>query len=52
MIIAGIFLLLLIAIILVWYGKRAESLYTFTVAFLFAIVVFIHHITNVIGLSL
>lgn len=46
------FVLLFIAVLLVWYGRREESIYTFVFTLILSISLFIHHITDVIGLSL
>lgn len=52
MMITLILILLLTAIGLVWYGWREESILVFTIAFVTAVVTFVHHMTDVIGLSL
>lgn len=52
MYIAITFCVLLVAIMFAWFGKRDRAVLTFTVSLILASIVFIHHMTSNIGLSL
>lgn len=46
------FSVLLLAIMLAWFGKRDRAVIVFTVSLILATLTFIHHMTDSIGLSL
>lgn len=52
MYLAFTFCLLLLAIMLAWFGKRDRAVLAFTVSLLAGIGTLFHHMTSVIGLSL
>ena len=52
MYIAATFCVLLLAVMLAWFGKRDRSVLVFTISLILATAIFIHYITDTIGLSL
>lgn len=52
MLLAVIFAVLLIAVMAVWIGKRKMAISVFILAMVMALTTFIHHMTDIIGLSL
>lgn len=47
-----IFSLLLVTVMTAWLGRRDASIYLFFASYFFAVGLFFHHLTDVIGLSL
>lgn len=43
---------LLLAVMLAWFGKRDRAILVFSISFIFAVATFFHHVTSAIGLSL
>jgi hypothetical protein len=52
MLINIILCVLLVAVMLAWFGKRRESMLIFGLDLILAVAVFFHHVTTAIGLSL
>lgn len=47
-----IFVLLFITLMIAWRGYRQSALLLFSLNFIYMLLVFIHHMTDTIGLSL
>ncbi len=46
------FCVLLVAVMLAWFGKHDKAVIVFAISMLLAVSSFYHHMTDVIGLSL
>jgi hypothetical protein len=52
MVLTLIFIILFVATAVAWQGKRDMAIYIFAISFVMAVATFIHHMTDIIGLSL